>query len=120
MQPYENMSEYNEVGCCLSINHAKRPLSWADKPAGGGCCRLYNHAQLPLFDKLARKRMAELGVPLLDLSPLYLRADHHVHNYPNDTLHFRAPGPHSIAAPLLSGALKERCLEHDAKLLDCR
>lgn len=65
----------------------------------------YNYANFSLFDRMAKERMAALNVTVLDLSPLRLRADHTHNHCVGDTLHFRAPGPLNIIAPLLLHAL---------------
>lgn len=59
----------------------------------------------PLFDELAKQKMRELGIAVLDMSPLYARADSHLAsagmNINGDCLHYCLPGPIDIFATLL-------------------
>ena len=64
----------------------------------------YKWNYFPLFDNLARKSSAQMGIDWLDLSPLYMRSDSHPSAGDTgkpDCLHFCLPGPLDLFPILL-------------------
>lgn len=69
----------------------------------------FSHRMHPVFDSIAKDTMLALGIPVLDVSPLYLRPDAHA-NPPGDCLHYALPGaldliPQLLLNMLLSGEI---------------
>ena len=67
----------------------------------------YNYKLFESFDEISKTNAAKLGLPVIDMFPLYLRADAHPNSVGAnslgslDRLHFCAPGPLDIIADIL-------------------
>jgi hypothetical protein len=59
----------------------------------------------PLFDQYAVQFATQLNISILDMSPVYLRADAHP---PGDCLHFCTPGPLDLFSQLLLNMMYTR------------
>ena len=69
-------------------------------PALNNSGDIYSWNMHPAFDNFARKRARVLGMPMIEMAPLYLRPDMH-----SDCLHACLPGPLDLFAILLQNML---------------
>ena len=61
---------------------------------------IYSWNMQPAFDNFARKRARVMSMPMIEMTPLYLRPDMH-----SDCLHACLPGPLDLFAILLQNML---------------